>query len=569
MPDVPEHVLIYQKLARTIGPAVLKLGLDKAIEEIGIDNIISMLEEYIDALPPEKKVARILSFSGHNFSRTELPEKVRTDPNFRRAVLLGCALYYQHFLRKSRPVKRNSTLKPPEKVGGFLGKILVTDCSDWGDLATTIGGDFMRWLKEWLEERGAPIIFLQHKEVVREVWDETLRNNPDIIFISHLGHGNRYTVTGYDLSVLAKVHAATGEPMYDPALYKGKGSSWLSCEMGRDLLESFIAHGMAEGDGYRNIYYFYWNGRTPYREDPAARSFLWTHLLKTRLMAMGFTAEAAFNAVQEKYQDEAARWADQDPDIASVLLYDMAIHCLLGNKSFVIRELEQVPTKLSFYVTPDAKNYIDKRVITWFIDGKLEAGDGTILSGVDVRIDVGGKRGVARTDELGRFHWEGDKEYPPDDVKEKVICEFEGVTRDHKFYQPSKAEQEVYVPLEREKTWFSNVVLKARWEAPTCVAVEVSGKLHSESGPVPKAEIQIDTWLGDWYFKKALTFTDDNGYFYTKIHMFPAPISWHTWLAWLFGDRVTAELAFRGDWGRKPCSAKVLARLKPIWLPQD
>ncbi|RLG04059.1 MAG: hypothetical protein DRN54_01840 [Thaumarchaeota archaeon] len=560
----------WNEACRIVGELVVKLGLDEALKVIPVAKVVVLLEEWVDSLTPEQKQVRVLSFSSDpekriNIPRSKIPEEFKKNPHFRKHFSQIMANYYRHFLWSGRKkTGANPTAIPPDALriddgGGFKGKILVTDCSGWGDIATEIGGDFGQWLREWLEEKGAPVVMLEHENVIRPIWEDTLRTEKDIILIAHMGHGNYTTVTGWNLNVLAKVGK------YDPELYKGRGGSWLSCEMGRDLLPDFIRNGMAVGDGYAEIYYFYWGGKRPYREDPYSRSFLWTHWATVRYLALSYTYKEAFDKTNDLYQLEARKWAETDPDVAGTLLYDMAIHVLRGDSGFRIRELKRVKTSITLDVNPISETKKDKRVITWILSGKLTAEDGRVMSEMPIDCWVGDVVKTVFTNKNARYLAEIVKEYPLDDVEEDCKAVFGGAIGDRKLYEPCKAEKHVEVPFEKEKTWFEISDVWGEWGGLTPVILHLRGRLMSKSGAVPKAKVWFTMSLDSWFSRTSYTFTSEKGEVEIDAMFWLNPLSYHTWLAWLLGCNASVELWYDGDTARRPCKATAKTRVPPIW----
>lgn len=210
-------------------------------------------------------------------------------------------------------------------------KVLTTDTSGWGDLATRIGGSFWQKFKEWLDSQGIESVFLEHADAQRGKWDAALTNEP-IGFISHNGHGNYTTVTGYNQDILAQVGK------YDPSLYQGLGLSFLSCECEKELIKDMVSKGCPFGNGYSEVYIFYYGHTEPPCEDRFAKAFIDTHLLGDKLMLQGKTGAEAFEAVNQEYTNQAHIWQDENPDVAATLLYDRDIHAYDGDGNWKPKE---------------------------------------------------------------------------------------------------------------------------------------------------------------------------------------------------------------------------------------
>lgn len=277
-------------------------------------------------------------------------------------------------------------------------KILVTDTSDWGDMATRICGSFWQKFKEWLDGQGIESVFLEHANAQRPKWDEALATEP-IIFISHSGHGNYTTVTGYNENVLAEVGK------YDPGLYKGLGLSFLSCQCEKKLIKDMVEKGCVFGNGYSETYAFYYGEAEPPCEDELAKAFIDSHLLGDRLLFEGKTGAEAFQAVNDEYTRQAQIWQPKSPDVAALLLYDRDIHAYDGNGSWIPKKEPVSEVIVNVFMTKKAPPKYDVKFEVREKDTEVPIlGVAVGLNGLNAETDSKGETWFRDVD-AGTYSW--------------------------------------------------------------------------------------------------------------------------------------------------------------------
>jgi len=546
---------------RTEAFDALVLKLQK-LDFADVKQIVVETKKWVESLSEEEKKAKIIGISASGtivLTREEIPDMLEKDPKFRAFWIKSLKEYYDFFLGgEGRGVKRGARrqgrellsfrFKIPEEF-----KILLTDCSDWGDTATWIAGAFYRELMAWAEDIGYKVIKLMHEEVVRDTWDATLVNNPDIVLISHCGHGNYTTVTGYNLSVLAKV----GE--YNPELYKGKVASWLSCEMGKKLLSDMVDKGLVAGDGYEEVYYFWYQGKEPPNEDPYAKSFIGTHLNTTRLLLLGHTYKEAFEETNRLYEQEAMYWREHGaPDVAATLLYDRSIHVLKGDPNWCLPILEEVPVEITLNVDYRVWEEAEERIVLWSVYGEVRSSEGP-MSDVSVLVRVGEESYKVKTDEEGKYSFKVKIKYPPRDIEEHINVKFDGCIRDRKRYLPSENSKVVKIPLEKVLTEIE--ILKTGYKKLAFDNYEyiVKAQLKEKDGrPLSGRSIflEVEDDCGSVCTTNAQGVCTNSATCWIEF--------WKALWAWLFGRKVKFVVRFAGDATHLGCVAEGYIKVKGI-----
>lgn len=568
---------------------ILKLGdQEKSLEKVDVKKIYNLLKRWRDNLPKDQLewTLVLLLADGRKLEikNKDIPEEFKRNPEFRRYYLKFLASFGRFLHKKGffniglgnpapKPINSGEKVitepKEPKpkydcpNVTGYKGKILITSPygDGWDDKACYIGGDFMKELYEWGVKCGLPVELWEGKQVVKSNWDKAVKSK-DYIFISHLGHGNYNMITGWKLKILEWTRTLKKD------FYKGLGASFLSCEMGKILLHQMVKiGGLIAGDGYTEVFAFYYRNTDPPRADEIAGSFLRTHLNTTYRMLQGYLFRDAFRDTNKLYEAWIEWWLMLGySSVALVMSHDLDVHVKYGDDFFVIADKDRVETEIDADIKVDVKNIRFYRRLTALIEGKVKIkGTNQLVTSGQVLIRIG--RWSTTIDvKDGTFKTIFEKTYPLDDIHEEVELYYNGGTDKLRVFLPSETKKEINVPFKAEETRIIVTDYKAEKYGFPWLRFKATGKVvGNETGEVPDAQVAMWAKLPAYGLGwSEIGFTDKEGVFrIAKIGRIGSIFK--AILIWLFGTDVELGFEFPGDPSHKRTKTTVKTKIKGIF----
>jgi hypothetical protein len=213
--------------------------------------------------------------------------------------------------------------------------VLICAPDHWGDQATDTWAPYEAvYFANKVKQAGYEPVVLRGGDCVKPKYDEAV---PQVKAIFGVGHGNETTFTGYMLNVLEKCPVPQGK-------YDGKCWWPVSCLVGRQLAPEIVQKSQNAVSVGEITEYAFWlipsrehKGEDPWSEDPLVASFFLSEVTGRDVLLQGKTFGEAFKAMQNKYDEFAKYWDDNNfPEVADTLRYDKNNRVKFGDDNWTI-----------------------------------------------------------------------------------------------------------------------------------------------------------------------------------------------------------------------------------------
>lgn len=204
----------------------------------------------------------------------------------------------------------------------------------WGDVATQTWAPFeANYFANLVKQLGYEPYVLAKEDANTQQYNVAVAQRP--VMITGVGHGNSNVFTGYDLIILEQMPVPQG---------KYQNTIWcpVSCLVGNGLAQDIVAKGInVVSIGEQVEYEFYIDFTDEHKgqdinEDKHLASFLRPEFAFRTAILQGKTLKEAYQIMQQAYEEEAKKWDNVEPDVASTLRYDAYWRAKFGDDNWTI-----------------------------------------------------------------------------------------------------------------------------------------------------------------------------------------------------------------------------------------